>query len=60
MEVDAGFEPATDFHRYGLANRCLTRLGQSTKWKKVEESNPEAFTPRAVFKTVYAHACHLP
>jgi hypothetical protein len=48
------------FHLGGLANRCNSRYATSPEWKKAEESNPEDFTPRAVFKTVYAHACRLP
>lgn len=30
------------------------------KWKRVEESNPQAFNPGAVFRTVYPHGCYPP
>lgn len=36
------------------------QLGDFSKWRRVEESNPKAFNPCAVFRTVYPHGCYPP
>lgn len=45
----------------GHLSRVLPyQLGDFSEWKRVEESNPKAFNPCAVFRTVYPHGCYPP
>ena len=53
------FELPQDCSRH-LSRVLPYQLGDFSKWKRVEESNPKAFNPCAVFRTVYPHGCYPP
>ena len=53
------FELPQDCSRH-LSGVLPYQLGDFSKWKRVEESNPRAFNPFTVFRTVYPHGCYPP
>jgi len=53
------FELPQDCSRH-LSRVLPYQLGDFSKWKRAEESNPKALNPCAVFRTVYPHGCYPP